>query len=260
MMNHRIVKMGWLIAVLALIHSSVYAATVTASVLNVRRGPGYGYHVIATVRKGTHVHVVSRSGAWSKINSPRTGWCYSAYLAKTPHRTTTAPSSGSASTWKTWKAPPAKYHVIWFRGVKVNIRTLVMIQRAEAIMHMLRGPSRLSFSQGGYHRGVGASAGTHDGGGAIDVRCSYYSTSYADLKIVKALRMAGFAAWRRGYFDGLPPHIHCIAIGDRSASWSAKYQVREFFRGGDGLRGYRRDIHLYWFGHNIGRPLPNWAR
>jgi hypothetical protein len=53
---------------------------------------------------------------------------------------------------------------------------------------------------------------------------------------VRALRAAGFASWHRTRAQGpWNDHIHSIAIGDPSASPSAKAQVRDFLRGGDGL-------------------------
>jgi hypothetical protein len=52
---------------------------------------------------------------------------------------------------------------------------------------------------------------------------------------VKALRQVGFAAWDRTGKGNWPPHIHAVAIGDNTASSSAKGQVRDFLAGGDGL-------------------------
>lgn len=164
-----------------------------------------------------------------------------------------------SQSWKTVKAPPADYRVVQYRGARVNVRTRVMIERAESFMKQMGLNSKLVVTQGSYNTGVSASAGTHDGGGALDISVRGYSSANAD-KVVKAMRMAGFAAWRRGVGDSLPPHIHAIAIGDRRATQIAKNQVAEYFRGGDGLVGSRRDIHLTSVGHNIGRPVPNWAR
>ena len=67
--------------------------TVNASSLNVRSGPGYGYSVIGTLSKGTVVNTVSTSGSWTKINSPKTGWVYSAYLSNTSHTGSTGTSN-----------------------------------------------------------------------------------------------------------------------------------------------------------------------
>ena len=74
------------------------AHTVNASALNVRSGPGYGYRVIATLSRGTVVNTVSRSGAWTKIDRPRTGWVYSSYLSNTSHSGGSGSSSGSIAT------------------------------------------------------------------------------------------------------------------------------------------------------------------
>lgn len=161
--------------------------------------------------------------------------------------------------WKTVAAPPSDYRIVNFRGVKVNVRTRVMIERAESYMKQMGINTKLSFSQGSYSTSVSASAGTHDGGGALDIRINGFSSATAD-NVVKALRMAGFAGWRRGVNDSFPPHIHAIAIGDKRATPVAKNQVTEYRSGGDGLVGSRGDMHLTSTGHNIGRPVPNWAR
>ena len=161
-------------------------------------------------------------------------------------------------TWKTIEAPPNDFRHVRFRGVTVNVRTRVMVERAESYMRKMGITSKLSFSQGSFSTSVPGSKGTHDGGGALDIRINQFSRATAD-KVVKALRMAGFAAWRRGQGDSFSPHIHAIAIGDRTATQVAKNQVAEYFRGGDGLVGSKRDIHLTSAGHNIGRPVPNWA-
>lgn len=169
------------------------------------------------------------------------------------------PVKPPATNWKNVKAPPADYRIVNFRGVKVDVRTRVMVERAESYMKKMGINSKLSLSQGSFNTGVGASAGTHDGGGALDIRIGNFSSKTAD-NVVKALRMAGFAAWRRGVNDSFSPHIHAIAIGDKKAAPLAKRQVQEYLRGGDGLSGSRKDIHLTSTGHNIGRPVPNWAK
>lgn len=164
-----------------------------------------------------------------------------------------------APSWKKLPPPPHDYRIVSFRGVKVDVRTRVMIERAESFMRKMGISSKLSFSQGSFNSGVSASAGTHDGGGALDIRIGGFSSATAD-NVVKALRMAGFAAWRRGVNDSFSPHIHAIGIGNRKATQVAKNQVVEYFRGGDGLVGSRGDMHLTAAGHNIGRPVPDWAR
>lgn len=129
------------------------------------------------------------------------------------------------------------YERINFRGKALNRRTAAMIEQAERILGY-----ELHVMQGSYNRGgVSASAGTHDGGGAVDIAWPSSSRKKAD-EVVKALRRVGFAVWRR---DTLPgewnQHIHAIAIGDKEMSSGAAKQVQDYYHGLDGLAGHRRD-------------------
>lgn len=123
--------------------------------------------------------------------------------------------------------------------VKVNTRTIEMLAEAERYLAAHGGcdPARARTSnivQGSYNKGgVAASAGTHDGGGVIDVRCVDLSTS-ARRALAMALRHAGFAAWIR-HPPLFPYHIHAVAIGDPSLSPAARQQVPAYFNGRDGL-------------------------
>lgn len=196
-------------------------------------------------------------GASFSDPGPFFNWSYFIQLVADGSRTSNDDSVLSLSHWG---RPASDYRRVSFRGATVNRRTRELLLRAEAIMRALGGPSSFTISQGSYSPGWGPSAGTHDGGGVVDIRCSAYSSATIDRRLVRALRMAGFAAWRRGVNDGFPVHIHAVALGDREMSRSARSQVTEYFQGGDGLRGSRTDIHLTAVGHNIGRPVPVWAR
>ena len=96
-------------------------------------------------------------------------------------------------------------------------------------------------TQGSYNPGgVGASAGTHDGGGAMDI--SVNSGCGARRNAVRALRTVGFAAWFRPTIPGLwDKHIHAIAVNDTDLAAGAADQVSEYHRGFDGLSGDGRD-------------------
>ncbi len=119
-------------------------------------------------------------------------------------------------------------------GVTINRRTQIMLDRAVAALADSYDWSPY-LTQGSYNPGgVGASAGTHDGGGVIDIRTSTMTTNGADL-CVQALREVGFAAWRRTSAEGFSPHIHAVAIGDRQLSPSAADQVQDYFNGRNGL-------------------------
>lgn len=98
----------------------------------------------------------------------------------------------------------------------------------------------LNLTQGSYSTGVGASAGTHDGGGVVDG----YPRDPA--REVLELRRAGFAAWDRLelWRDGRlvwRRHWHAVQIGNRKLAPAARAQVWEYLAGGDGLAGTAPD-------------------
>ena len=122
--------------------------------------------------------------------------------------------------------PAANYTRVWHRGALVNIRTRTLLSRAEEIYG-----KPFAITQGSYSKGVSASAGTHDGGGALDLSISGMDA----YKMQLALRKAGFAAWVRTPAQGFSYHIHALAIGDRDMAWLARSQVKSYFIKRDGL-------------------------
>ncbi|OZM75231.1 peptidoglycan-binding protein [Amycolatopsis antarctica] len=120
-------------------------------------------------------------------------------------------------------------------GQAVNTRTADMLKAAEK-----RAGIDFSVTQGSYNAGgVGGSAGTHDGGGAVDLSVSGISDKTA---AVKALREVGFAAWHRTADQGdWSPHIHAIAISDTDMSPEAQAQAGDYYKGLDGLAGHGKD-------------------
>jgi phage-related protein len=132
--------------------------------------------------------------------------------------------------WRAWKAGDGTRQN--YGGVTVNRRTAAMLSNATKI-----AKTALSMTQGSYSTSVGASGGTHAGGGAVDL-------GPAKNGIVGALRASGFAAWLRTRAEGpWAPHIHGIAVGDPTASSAAKSQVRDFHRGLNGLAGGGKDTY-----------------
>lgn len=116
----------------------------------------------------------------------------------------------------------------------MNTRTRDMLLAAETILGY-----QLHVIQGSYNSGVSASAGTHDGGGALDVWGKGGSHVYAE---VSALRKVGFAAWGRTPAQGdWGYHIHCIAVGDAELSRGAKNQVTAYKNGRNGLASNGKD-------------------
>jgi hypothetical protein len=124
------------------------------------------------------------------------------------------------------------------QGHILNKRTVAMLHAAERSLGY-----ELSIVQGSYNGGataVAASAGTHDGGGAVDLLPWDYKHK------VKVARTLGFAAWHRPelWVDGKRiwgEHIHCIAIGDAELSDPAKDQVTAYRHHRDGLAGNAPD-------------------
>jgi hypothetical protein len=97
-----------------------------------------------------------------------------------------------------------------------------------------RAGHRLAVYQGSYSSGVKASAGTHSGGGALDVT----SMSRGELNLARKM---GAAAWNRTRAQGFSPHCHIIICGCPHAARGAKYQVSEYRAGRNGLASRRRD-------------------
>jgi hypothetical protein len=128
------------------------------------------------------------------------------------------------------------YKRIQFRGVKVNNRTKKMLEAAEKDFGK---PFQLT--QGSYNAGgVAASAGTHDGGGVVDISVGGMNPA-AITKAVTALRKKNFAAWHRTPAQGFSPHIHAVAIGDKELAPGAAQQVKDYKAGKNGLAGGGKD-------------------
>jgi hypothetical protein len=105
------------------------------------------------------------------------------------------------------------YARVSYGGKTFNARTVRMLKRAEEL-----SGEKFGFYQGSYSTNVKASMGTHDGGGAVDIK----PPKNID-KALKALATSGFwAKWR----DKMnPPHIHALAIGDKQLSAEARRQL-----------------------------------
>ena len=127
---------------------------------------------------------------------------------------------------------PKPYDLTTYAGKRVDWLTRVAL---EAVAQRLGYD--LTIVQGSYNAGgVAASAGTHDGGGAVDL------APYDHARKVLELRRAGFAAWYRPAIPGLwGAHVHAVLIGNKRLSAGARAQVAEYLAGYDGLAGDGRD-------------------
>lgn len=133
--------------------------------------------------------------------------------------------------------------IIDYRGVDLNQRTIDMIEAAERILGF-----KLRLTQGSYNAGgVSASAGTHDGGGAVDVALKDAKTGVVFPKVRRerirdALRQVGFAAWIRDPSQSnWPWHCHAIAVDDPDLSRGARDQVTAYKHNRNGLASNKQD-------------------
>lgn len=143
--------------------------------------------------------------------------------------------------------PAHNYLRTTYGGRRVNQRTKDMLTDA----HRRLKWSGFVLTQGSYNKGVGASAGTHDGGGVVDISVSGW-TAEQRRRAVYSLRQSGFFAWLRTPAQGFSYHIHAVAIGDREMSSAAKSQVVQGFQDRNGLAGRGPDPDP--------DPYPAWTR
>lgn len=153
------------------------------------------------------------------------------------------------------------YEKVWWRGHRFDQRTKSALEWAEkhylAVAPKKRKPFR--FGQGSYSDGT-LSAGTHSGGGSVDIMFAGLPEKQ-QRGIVKWLRRAGFAAWARtgaGWENN--EHAHAVLIGHRNLSPSAAQQVVAYKNKRDGLAGnnidnaWRPKYHRRW-NHRLRSPV-----
>ncbi|MFI6907834.1 peptidoglycan-binding protein [Nonomuraea sp. NPDC050394] len=118
-------------------------------------------------------------------------------------------------------------------GFVVNTRTRSMLTEAKRLLGR-----DLKLDQGSYNPGGDpTSAGTHDGGGVVDISVEGMNSA-TRTAVVRGLRRVGFAAWVRDpQQDDWPWHIHAVAISDTALSGQAQHQVGDYYLGLNGLAG-----------------------
>lgn len=132
--------------------------------------------------------------------------------------------------------PKPPFDRVTFRGKTMDNKTMYGLMAAE---HRLG--YELTVTQGCYNPGgVGASAGTHDGGGVVDLAPWDYENK------VKVLRDLGWAAWYRSPSEGpWQAHIHAVMIDHGRLSASAAAQVIDYRTGRNGLANHAPDTFPY---------------
>lgn len=233
------------------------ARVLPANVMNLRQQPTTNSPIIGQIPASGVFNVLDGSRCagghnWWQINYLGImGWVAEGdsqgYWLENLTRTA-APSSIDFIDPVGCQVPPDDYTRVRIGSADFNARTLAMLDHAQALYAAKGGTInfRQAITQGGYTNGfVAASFGTHDGGGAVDLsvrsRADFSVLTNEIPLMIRALRVAGFAAWLRDtgeLYVGSPIHIHAIAIGDLELSQAARDQIDGTFgylRGYDGL-------------------------
>jgi hypothetical protein len=101
---------------------------------------------------------------------------------------------------------------------------------------------QIQVTQGAYSWGS-LSAGTHGGGGVLDLQ-TWHLSAHERTVLINVLRKHGAVAWyRSGPGWAGNEHIHLVLCAHRNAAPGAKAQIREWAAGGDGLVGPAADPH-----------------
>ena len=80
--RRNLIKALGLAAAIAVVSAGSAFAAVAMAPVNVRTGPGLGYHVVDTLYPGEYVSVVDRSGRWCAVRKlGPDGWVVCAYLS-----------------------------------------------------------------------------------------------------------------------------------------------------------------------------------
>lgn len=126
---------------------------------------------------------------------------------------------------------------VTYDGGLMNTRTRTMLMAAERSLG-----TRLTVIQGSYNPGGDpTSAGTHDGGGVLDVSVDGM-TPQTRTNVARNLREAGFAAWVRTPSQGdWDYHIHAVALSDPDQSSQAQHQSGDYYLGLNGLANRAAD-------------------
>jgi hypothetical protein len=125
--------------------------------------------------------------------------------------------------------------MVYFGGANTDATTvdaLKELQRVSGVAILL--------TQGSYSKSVSASAGTHDGGGVVDVNVAGWNYTVI-WDVLTAARSMGLIAWYRTPSQGFAYHIHVVRRDCGDLSPAARAQVVQYLNGQNGLAGHGAD-------------------
>lgn len=116
------------------------------------------------------------------------------------------------------------------QGWTLDVRTAAYFDAVNSAM-----PGGVVIIQGSYSTGVSASAGTHAGPGALDLKPADPNRRNTDgYKLLeKICRERGGAAWFRAWTNNY--HVHIIVIGTQGLPKIARDQIASYLAGRNGL-------------------------
>ena len=113
-----------------------------SSNLNVRKGPGTGYKIVDSLKKGTKVTVYEDKGGWSRIGSGR--WVSSAYLSTSkPKSTATVYKTTVGKSYKL-NGPTTLYSKSNLSGTRYSYKgntTVIVLEHASASVDKIKCPA-----------------------------------------------------------------------------------------------------------------------
>lgn len=159
-----------------------YTAYVTASALNVRRGPGTGYPVIGRKTQNQSVRVTHHDGSWRRILWDGGGaWVHGAYLRRGSSSTTSSGSDDvnvadydaliSAFALNVRTGPGTGYSVI---GTRYRNQRVRVTHRNGSWRRIVWSGGRAAYVHGNYLSKVASNSGGSTSGGRPDINVSDY--------------------------------------------------------------------------------------
>ena len=122
--------------------------------------------------------------------------------------------------------------------------------------------NEIDIVQGAYMKflggGADSSAGYHDLSGCLDTR-TWDIDSQEERRVIHVARSVGWAVWRRDQtHGGFDEHMHWVLLGETDVAAGAKWQMRDYREGGDGLVDGESHDDYHWRPNPI--PTFNFAK
>lgn len=125
--------------------------------------------------------------------------------------------------------------VVERQGFWLDVRTAAFFDSVNKAM-----PGGVTIVQGPFSKSVDASAGTHDGPGALDLKpaAQKYKNVAGYEQLETICRRRGGASWFREWTNNF--HVHVIVIGTKGLPTVAAKQVTAYLNARDGLVSNKR--------------------